>query len=63
MINYIPVFIAEKEKHKEYKGSFKATVMFLDISGFTSITEQLASHGKAGAEELSSINDRCNIFK
>ncbi len=55
MINYIPVFIAEKEKHKEYNGSFKASVMFLDISGFTSITEQLSSHGKAGAEELSSI--------
>ncbi|MCK4523670.1 adenylate/guanylate cyclase domain-containing protein, partial [candidate division WOR-3 bacterium] len=60
MINYIPAFIAEKEKNKEYNGSFRASVMFLDISGFTSITEQLASHGKAGAEELSSIIN--NVF-
>lgn len=35
--------------------SFPATVLFADISGFTGITEQLASQGPAGVEELTRV--------
>ena len=33
------------------------TLAFLDISGFTELTERLAAHGKIGAEELTEILD------
>lgn len=33
-------------------GSFKAAVLFADISGFTALTERLAQKGSAGVEEL-----------
>ena len=35
--------------------NFPAAVMFADISGFTALTEQLAQHGPAGVEELTSV--------
>ena len=38
---------------REVEGS----LAFVDISGFTRLTERLASRGKAGAEEMSSILD------
>lgn len=34
------------------------SLAFVDISGFTRLTERLASRGKAGAEEMSDILDR-----
>ena len=32
--------------------NFPAAVLFTDVSGFTALTEGLAAHGPAGAEEL-----------
>ena len=43
------------------RGSFKATTLFLDISGFTPLTETLMQQGTEGAEILSEILD--SIFK
>jgi class 3 adenylate cyclase/tetratricopeptide (TPR) repeat protein len=36
----------------------KGTLVFVDISGFTSLSERLAQRGRVGAEELTSILDR-----
>lgn len=36
----------------------EGTLAFVDISGFTSMTERLAARGKVGAEEMSDILDR-----
>jgi tetratricopeptide (TPR) repeat protein len=55
MKNLIPHFIAEKYAQKEFAGQFQAVSMFLDISGFTPMTEALMKHGKEGAEILSQI--------
>jgi class 3 adenylate cyclase/tetratricopeptide (TPR) repeat protein len=38
-----------------------ATVAFVDISGFTKLSERLARHGKVGAEELSETINRCFV--
>jgi class 3 adenylate cyclase len=35
--------------------SVDATVVFIDVSGFTALTERLAARGKAGAEEVSEV--------
>lgn len=37
----------------------KGSLLFADISGFTAISERLAASGKRGAEELTSIMNRC----
>ncbi|MGC9367525.1 MAG: tetratricopeptide repeat protein [bacterium] len=55
MNNLIPKFILEKHSQKIYSGKFKAVVMFMDISGFTPMTEKLMEYGKEGAEILNSI--------
>ena len=55
MKNYIPNFIAEKYKTNNNKGKISAATMFIDISGFTKMTNDLISHGKEGAEVLSDI--------
>ncbi len=61
MKNLIPFFIYDKYKKFINKGSFKAVTMFLDMSGFTKMTERLLKEGKAGAEELSVILN--NVFE
>ena len=55
MAGYIPTFIAEKHLTDERQGAFSASVIFLDISGFTKMTSSLMRHGKEGAEVLSGI--------
>jgi class 3 adenylate cyclase/tetratricopeptide (TPR) repeat protein len=35
------------------------TLAFVDISGFTKLTERLARHGKVGAEEMNDLLDGC----
>lgn len=37
--------------------SLEGTLVFADVSGFTRLTERLASKGKAGAEEISDLLD------
>ncbi|MGC9366086.1 MAG: adenylate/guanylate cyclase domain-containing protein [bacterium] len=58
--NLIPEFILHQNSQHNYQGNFKAAVIFLDISGFTSITEQLMEYGNEGAEVLSTVLN--NIF-
>lgn len=53
--NLIPFFIHEKCRQKEFKGRFRASSIFVDIVGFTSMTQKLIEHGKEGAEVLSEL--------
>ncbi len=55
MKNLLPQFIAEKYEKGRSKGSLKAASLFLDITGFTGITEKLMRKDKEGAEILSGI--------
>ncbi|MCB8942845.1 MAG: tetratricopeptide repeat protein [Ardenticatenaceae bacterium] len=48
----IPQFILEQYQQKQYQGHFAAAALFIDISGFTSLTETLIRHEKEGAETL-----------
>ena len=48
----IPTFILQKLATGEHHGRFQATTLFVDISGFTAVTEALMQHGKVGAERL-----------
>jgi class 3 adenylate cyclase/tetratricopeptide (TPR) repeat protein len=42
-------------RHKQIEGS----LAFVDISGFTSLTERLSRKGKVGAEEMNDLLDGC----
>ncbi|MCK4667762.1 adenylate/guanylate cyclase domain-containing protein, partial [Candidatus Dependentiae bacterium] len=53
--NFIPRFIEKQYLNKRYKGKFQAVTLFMDIVGFTSMTETLMNYGKEGAEVLSEI--------
>ncbi len=55
MLNLIPRFICEKAVKGESSGSFETSSLFMDISGFTPMTEDLMHFGKEGAEVLSNI--------
>ncbi len=55
MKNFIPQFIAEEHKAGRIAGSFKGSVMSLDLKGFTKMTGELMKNGKFGAEILSDI--------
>ncbi|MBN1620850.1 tetratricopeptide repeat protein [candidate division WOR-3 bacterium] len=61
MKNLIPRFIVQQNQKGCFSGEFAAIAMFLDIKGFTSISEKLMMSGKEGAEELSYILE--SIFK
>ncbi|HUI04139.1 MAG TPA: adenylate/guanylate cyclase domain-containing protein, partial [Acidimicrobiales bacterium] len=45
------------DRHRTVEGS----VAFVDISGFTKLSERLADHGKVGAEELADTINRCFV--
>ena len=51
----VPDFILEKYAHKAYKGQFEATALFVDISGFSALTDRLMAHGQHGAEVLAGV--------
>ncbi|MFN8672430.1 MAG: adenylate/guanylate cyclase domain-containing protein [Candidatus Sericytochromatia bacterium] len=61
ILSYIPKWVLKSFAEKKFildepqVYDFKASVMFLDISGFTSLAEELAKKGVQGAEELSKI--------
>ncbi|NJN35678.1 MAG: adenylate/guanylate cyclase domain-containing protein [Saprospiraceae bacterium] len=54
---YLPFFIIEQFERGNLRGTFRATTLFADISGFTALTEQLMQHNTEGAEALSEILD------
>jgi len=55
MLNLLPHFIVDRFKCNQNQGQFQAVGMFVDISGFTSMTEILMQGGEEGAEILSNI--------
>lgn len=55
MQNLIPNFILENYLKNNLSGFFDAASLFIDISGFTQITEQLMTHDREGAEIISDI--------
>lgn len=58
MLNLIPRFINERYEERAAVGELDAAVMFIDIVGFTGMTEDLMRHGKEGAEVLSDTINR-----
>lgn len=52
MRRLIPDFIIEKYRSNEMSGSFQAAAIFVDLSGFSRLTDTLARHGQHGAEVL-----------
>jgi hypothetical protein len=51
--NLIPHFIQQQFEAGNEHGNFDAFTLFIDLSGFTSLTETLMKQGKEGAEQLS----------
>ncbi len=60
MKNLIPDFIGFNLALKKTYGSFNGFILFVDIKGFTNMTETLMSKDKTGAEIISNILD--NLF-
>ncbi len=55
MRNLIPHFIQEEYQQENYEGNFEALTMFVDVSGFTPMTQALMKEGHEGAEILAFI--------
>jgi class 3 adenylate cyclase/tetratricopeptide (TPR) repeat protein len=55
MHNLIPHFIFEQYQLGKQYGRFEAATLFLDISGFTAMTQTLMAHGKEGAEVMAAL--------
>ena len=53
--NLIPHFIHEQFTQGIYSGRLQAVTIFVDISGFTLLTETLMQHHKDGAEVLTEV--------
>ena len=54
----IPRHTADNYQNDRYNGRFPAITLFIDISGFTTMTDRLMKEGKNGAEALSNIINR-----
>ncbi|MCB9296343.1 MAG: tetratricopeptide repeat protein [Lewinellaceae bacterium] len=55
MKNLIPHFIQEQYLNGNTQGQLEAYTLFVDLSGFTPLTEALMQKGNRGAEELSNV--------
>jgi predicted ATPase/class 3 adenylate cyclase len=55
MHRLVPDFIIERYRAGEYQGHFNAVGLFLDVSGFATMTDTLMQHGAHGAEVLGTI--------
>jgi len=53
--NLVPHLIIDKFKAGEHHGSFPTVGMFIDLSGFSAITDTLMEQGQHGAEVLAMI--------
>jgi class 3 adenylate cyclase/tetratricopeptide (TPR) repeat protein len=58
---YVPRLLVEwaREAPEATHRAVAGTLAFVDISGFTTMTERLARHGRVGAEEVSDTLDAC----
>ena len=52
MHRIIPELIIENYRAGRYQGSFNAASLFLDMSGFSVLTDTLMGQGRDGAEAL-----------
>ncbi len=59
LVRYVPRVLAEWDRHAPGARwrSIDGTVALFDISGFTTLTEQLSLHGRIGAEQLTDLLD------
>ena len=55
MHRVVPELIVENFRRDEMSGEFPAVGMFLDLSGFSNMTDALMQHGKHGAEVLAGL--------
>jgi class 3 adenylate cyclase/tetratricopeptide (TPR) repeat protein len=55
MHRVVPELIVENYRAGNYRGEFPAVGMFLDLSGFSTMTDALMGHGQHGAEVLASL--------
>src|SRR5215212_5887197 len=55
MHRVVPELIVENYRAGRYGGEFPAIGMFLDLSGFSTMTDVLMQHGQHGAEVLASL--------
>jgi predicted ATPase/class 3 adenylate cyclase len=55
MRNLVPHFILDNFNQQKIRGHFQAVSLFIDTSGFTSITAALMQHGQEGAETLAEV--------
>jgi len=55
MHRVVPELIVENYRAGCYSGEFPAIGMFLDLSGFSTITDVLMQHGQQGAEALAGL--------
>src|SRR6266508_4364855 len=55
MHRVVPELIVENHRAGCYSGEFPAIGMFLDLSGFSTITDVLMQHGQHGAEALAGL--------
>ncbi len=55
MLDVIPRFIHDMVVNRIRKGQIEATTVFIDISGFTPMSEKLYRFGKEGSEVLSQV--------
>ncbi|HSR34984.1 MAG TPA: adenylate/guanylate cyclase domain-containing protein, partial [Anaerolineae bacterium] len=53
--NVVPAFICERFANGDRSGRFHGVALFVDIPGFTAMTEELMGHGPHGAEVLAAI--------
>ena len=55
MSRLVPDFILEKFAQGQPAGQFPAASLFVDVAGFTALTEALMEHGRAGSEALAAL--------
>lgn len=55
MHRVVPQLIVENFRAGQYGGEFRAVGMFLDLSGFSKMTDALMQHGQHGAEVLAGL--------
>ena len=52
MHKLVPQFILDKYATNDFAGTLGASVLFIDIAGFSSLTDQLMNEGTEGSETL-----------
>lgn len=55
MHQLVPAYILEKFNAGEYTGHLTVSAMFVDLSGFSSMSDALARHGHHGSEMLAAV--------